>query len=129
MLVETARFFYDLGFFSEAKDGRFVINCVTGPDEYNVLVNNNTYTNRIAAETLRNAAKFIHLLEKKCPEKYKSLCDAIGYEPEEAADWEKAADLMYYPAPKGGIYPQDDDFNQRQDYGDSQLLRWLLFTG
>ena len=116
MLVETARFFYDLGFFSEAKDGRFVINCVTGPDEYNVLVNNNTYTNRIAAETMRNAAKFIHLLEKKCPEKYKSLCEAIGYDPEEAADWEKAADLMYYPAPKGGIYPQDDDFLMRKPW-------------
>lgn len=116
ILVETARFFYDLGFFSEEKDGRFVINCVTGPDEYNVLVNNNTYTNRIAAETMRNAAQFMRLLEKERPDRYQSLCAAIGYEPAEAADWEKAADLMYYPAPKGGIYPQDDDFLQRKPW-------------
>ena len=116
MLVETARFFYDLGFFSEAKDGRFVINCVTGPDEYNVLVNNNTYTNRIAAENFRNAARAMRLVEKRCPEEYQRLAAAIGYDPKEASAWEKAADLMYYPAPKDGIYPQDDDFLLRKPW-------------
>jgi hypothetical protein len=116
MLAETARFFYDLGFFSQEKDGRFVINCVTGPDEYNVLVNNNTYTNRIAAETFINAAKFMRLLEEKRPEDYQRLCERIGYEEQEAADWEKAAELMYYPPKKDGICPQDDDFLNRKPW-------------
>ena len=116
MLAETARFFYDLGFYSREKDGRFVINCVTGPDEYNVLVNNNTYTNRIAAETFINAAKFMRLLEEKRPEDYQRLCERIGYEEQEAADWEKAAELMYYPPKKDGICPQDDDFLNRKPW-------------
>jgi alpha,alpha-trehalose phosphorylase len=41
MLVETARLWRDLGFFSDAKGGQFCINSVTGPDEYNTVVNNN----------------------------------------------------------------------------------------
>src|SRR6476620_8164804 len=38
MLVETARLWSDLGFFSDAKGGKFCINGVTGPDEYNAVV-------------------------------------------------------------------------------------------
>src|SRR5262249_50370238 len=56
MLVETARLWYDLGFFSEREDGRFCIHRVTGPDEYTTVVNNNTYTNLMARENLRSAA-------------------------------------------------------------------------
>ena len=52
MLVETARFWCDLGFFSSRKGGKFCINGVTGPDEYNTVVNNNTYTNLMARENL-----------------------------------------------------------------------------
>ncbi len=43
MLVETARLWADLGFYSDAKGGKFCINGVTGPDEYNAVVNNNAY--------------------------------------------------------------------------------------
>src|SRR5262249_48302273 len=39
ILVETARLWFDLGFFSERKDGRFCIHRVTGPDEYTTVVN------------------------------------------------------------------------------------------
>jgi alpha,alpha-trehalose phosphorylase len=42
ILVETARLWYDLGFFSERKNGRFCIHSVTGPDEYATVVDNNT---------------------------------------------------------------------------------------
>jgi len=41
ILIETARLWRDLGFFSEREEGRFCINGVTGPDEYTALVNNN----------------------------------------------------------------------------------------
>ena len=56
ILVETARLWFDLGFFSERRDGRFCIHRVTGPDEYTTVVNNNTYTNLMARENLRCAA-------------------------------------------------------------------------
>ena len=59
MLVETARLWPDLGFFSDAKGGEFCINGVTGPDEYNAVVNNNAYTNLMARENLRYAIQVV----------------------------------------------------------------------
>lgn len=48
ILFETARFWIAVGHYNENRDNRFCINCVTGPDEYTVLVNNNYYTNLMA---------------------------------------------------------------------------------
>ena len=62
MLVETARLWLDLGFYSERKGGEFCINAVTGPDEYNTVVNNNAYTNLMARENLRYAAQTVESL-------------------------------------------------------------------
>ena len=116
ILVETARLYYDLGFFSAEKDGRFVINCVTGPDEYNVMVNNNVYTNSVAEENFRCAALAMELLKKQRPQDYDRLRRAVSYTTDEAADWLRAAERMYYPAPRDGIYPQDDGFLDRQPW-------------
>ena len=62
MLVETARLWLDLGFYSDGKGGKFCINAVTGPDEYNTVVNNNAYTNLMARENLRYAAQTVESL-------------------------------------------------------------------
>jgi alpha,alpha-trehalose phosphorylase len=48
IVFETARLWIDLGFFNSEKGGSFCINCVTGPDEYTAIVNNNFYTNLMA---------------------------------------------------------------------------------
>jgi alpha,alpha-trehalose phosphorylase len=64
MLVETARLWVDLGFYSDAKGGKFCINGVTGPDEYNAVVNNNAYTNLMARENLRYAAEVVESLRQ-----------------------------------------------------------------
>ena len=111
MLVETARLWYDLGFFSERKDGRFCIHRVTGPDEYTTVVNNNTYTNLMARENLRYAADAVEQLREGSPDHYRALVHRTGLEPGEAADWRRAADRMYIPLDaRLGIHPQDDDF-------------------
>ena len=116
ILIETARLYYDLGFFSGEKAGRFVLNEVTGPDEYNVLVNNNYYTNCVAEENFRRAAHAMALLREKRPEDWKRLCDILGFTEAEGARWIDAADRMYYPAPRDGIYPQDDSFLDRKPW-------------
>src|SRR5699024_8470663 len=58
MLLETARLWLDVGNFY---NGKFHINCVTGPDEYTCVVNNNYYTN---ASAKYNLEQFISLTEK-----------------------------------------------------------------
>ena len=116
ILVETARLFYDLGFFSTEKGGRFVLNCVTGPDEYNVMVNNNVYTNCVAEENLRGAAAAMERLQAERPKDFERLCAALDFSFAESADWLKAADKMYYPAARDGIVPQDDGFLDRRPW-------------
>lgn len=116
IVVETARLYYDLGFFSEAKGGRFVINCVTGPDEYNVMVNNNVYTNRVAEENFRWAGACMALLKERARADYDRLRRDIGYSDAEAEAWAKAADAMYYPPRRGDIVPQDDGFLDRKPW-------------
>jgi len=117
MLVETARLWYDLGFFSERKDGRFCINGVTGPDEYNTVVNNNAYTNLMARENLRYAGETVQLLRSKRPDGYKRLERKVGLDATEVDDWQRAAARMYVPFDeRSGIYPQDDGFLDREPW-------------
>lgn len=57
MLIEMARVWADVGSFAECKGGKYCICDVTGPDEYNVLVDNNFYTNLLARESLREIGR------------------------------------------------------------------------
>jgi alpha,alpha-trehalose phosphorylase len=117
MLVETARLWEDLGFYSERKGGKFCIHGVTGPDEYNTVVNNNTYTNLMAQVNLRYAAETVENLRHKDPQRFAELVDRIGLQVSEIAGWKKAADNMYVPFDEQmGIHPQDDSFLDREPW-------------
>ncbi|MBV8455320.1 MAG: glycoside hydrolase family 65 protein, partial [Acetobacteraceae bacterium] len=117
MLVETARFWLSLGFFSDTKDGKFCINSVTGPDEYNTVVNNNAYTNLMARENLRYAAATVEHLRSKAPEAYEALLLKTELDQSEPQAWLHAAERMYIPYDrKLGIVPQDDSFLEREPW-------------
>jgi alpha,alpha-trehalose phosphorylase len=117
MLVETARLWYDLGFFSERKGGKFCINGVTGPDEYKTVVNNNTYTNLMARENLRYAVETVERLRDQQPQALEGLMEKTGLELSEVEDWRRAASNMYVPFDAAtGIYPQDDSFLDREPW-------------
>jgi alpha,alpha-trehalose phosphorylase len=111
MLVETARLWLDLGFYSDAKDGKFCINAVTGPDEYNTVVNNNAYTNLMARENLRYAAQTVDAMRGTKPDAYAALVHKTKLEYSEVEAWARAAEGMYVPYDeKLKIIPQDDNF-------------------
>jgi len=117
ILVETARLWHDIGFYSDAKGGQFCIQGVTGPDEYNTVVDNNTYTNLMARENLKYSAQTAELLRREHPSLYHELKDKTGLEDEEISQWEAAAGNMYIPYHDGlGIHPQDDSFLDKQDW-------------
>ena len=129
MLVETARLWCSLGFFLPTKGGKFCINGVTGPDEYNTVVNNNTYTNLMARENLRYAVDTVATLKAEKPDILQALITKTGLQPEEADMWARAADKMYVPFDAAtGIYPQDDGFLDRQpwDFEDTPADRYPL---
>jgi alpha,alpha-trehalose phosphorylase len=117
MLVETARLWLDLGFYSHEKGGKFCINGVTGPDEYNAVVNNNAYTNLMARENLRYAAQTVEALRATAPDVYNALVHKTALEPSEVEGWRRAAESMYVPYDeKLKIIPQDDSFLQREPW-------------
>ena len=117
MLVETARLWLSLGFYSDAKGGKFCINSVTGPDEYNTVVNNNAYTNLMARENLRYAAQTVEALRATDPEAYSALVHKTSLDPSEVEGWIKAAQSMYVPYDeKLKIIPQDDSFLDREPW-------------
>jgi trehalose/maltose hydrolase-like predicted phosphorylase len=99
MLAETARIWLQIGFHDPDRGGAFVINRVTGPDEYSAIVDNNLYTNLMAAEHLRFAASH-------------GLVD-----PAEAEAMERAADAMFLPFDSDrGVYAQDETFFSKQPW-------------
>lgn len=111
LLVETARMWAALGFFSDRHEGRFVILKVTGPDEYSTVVDNNLYTNLMAAENLRAAADTLVWLAEQHPREHGELVERLGVCDDEPATWRRAAELMYVPFDaKAGVHLQDDGF-------------------
>jgi alpha,alpha-trehalose phosphorylase len=117
MLIETARLWADLGFYSDSKGGKFCINGVTGPDEYNAVVNNNAYTNLMARENLRYAGEVIELLREKEPDAYHALVEKTALQHSEVDAWLRAAENMYVPYNENlNIILQDDNFLDREPW-------------
>ncbi len=117
ILVETARLWADLGFYSDYHDRLFCINGVTGPDEYNTVVNNNYYTNLMARENLWYAAATVAAMRREHPEHFAILMDRTGLDPAEIETWRQAADRMYLPYDKKrDIHPQDDSFLEKEPW-------------
>ena len=111
ILVETARLWADLGFYSQNGGRTFHIHRVTGPDEYTTVVNDNFYTNVMATFNLRYAARTIRFLAQSNPEAFESLVRQTGLELQELDDWDAAADCMFIPFDEElGINPQDSEF-------------------
>jgi alpha,alpha-trehalose phosphorylase len=115
VMVETARLWMELGFFSERRGGRFCLNAVTGPDEYTTVVDNNAYTNLMAKENLEGAIRVIEWLRGEDPAAHARLVEATGLTDLEVAGWRRAAALMYIPRHEElGIVLQDEDFLERK---------------
>jgi alpha,alpha-trehalose phosphorylase len=111
MLVETARMWHGLGFFSDRREGKFCLHGVTGPDEYTTVVDNNLYTNLIAQNNLSYAADTLKTLQENDPGLYDTIVDKTGLNTSEIDNWRRAAELMCLPYDAElGIHPQDDSF-------------------
>lgn len=110
VLLETARLWMDLGHYY---DETFRIDCVTGPDEYTCMVNNNYYTNAGAANNLRHAARLVRILQ--ATDKAGDFTSRTGVTEEELKTFEEAADKMFYPfSEELGIIEQDDAFLKKK---------------
>ena len=112
MLFQTARFW--AGFAAQVPGKGYCFHCVTGPDEYTALVNNNFYTNLMARENLAWAAETAGELAAESPEIMIELKSRIGLTEEETDRWKKIAGEVYLPRLKDTeIFMQDDSFLEK----------------
>lgn len=129
LLVETARMWASLGFFSDRLDGEFVIHGVTGPDEYSTVVDNNLFTNLMAAENLRTAADAVAAVHSHDQDLYARLVERTGLRPDEPELWRQAAERMHIPYDtRAGVHLQDDGFLDRKlwDFAGTPVEKYPL---
>lgn len=112
VLVETARLWMDTGNYDQ--QGRFVINDVTGPDEYTALVNNNYYTNAMVVYHLQGTIQVLKDVKKLEALRYNRLKRRLKLSEIEIQGMLHAAETMYLPFDEQlGIDLQDDSFLQK----------------
>lgn len=131
VLCETARVWADVGCFAESRDDKYCICSVTGPDEYNAIVDNNFYTNLMARENIKDALWALEKIRELDEGEYNNLINKLGIELEELELWKKITENMYFPYDKKReIYPLDDGFMLRKPWDDSKIpedKRHLLY--
>lgn len=131
VLIETARVWADVGCFAESKGGKYCICAVTGPDEYNAIVDNNFYTNLMARENLKDALWAMDKIRELDQQAYQDLTARLKITEEETAYWQKIIDNMYFPYDeKRQVYPLDDGFMMRKEWDDTRIppkKRHLLY--
>ena len=117
VLIAISRFWSQRVNWSAAKE-QYVMLGVTGPNEYENNVNNNWYTNYIAAWTLRYTAEAVQKVKVMAPANYADLIDRIHFrEEKELATARQIVETMYLP--------QDEDkgvFLQQEGFLDKDLM-------
>ena len=115
ILVETARMWFDLGFWRDEEVGTFHIHGVTGPDEYTTVVNDNLFTNVMARFNLRAAAQASMMLAERGGPEYDRMVTRLNLQQSEIRDWQRAARDMAIPYDEAlGVHPQDQHFLERE---------------
>ncbi|MBS1507121.1 MAG: glycoside hydrolase family 65 protein [Bacteroidetes bacterium] len=115
VLIGISRFWAQRVNWSADKN-KYVILGVTGPNEYENNVNNNWYTNYLAAWTLRFTQEAIDYTKNADAAKYKALTEKLNFnEAKETAKWADIVSKMYYAEDKTrGIYLQQDGFLDKE---------------
>ena len=113
VVLETARFWASRVYFNPRKR-KYVINAVTGPDEYAVNVNNNCYTNTMAKFNIDYALRVAAEMTKAQPERWRRLARKISFKDTELEKWRDVSRRMFIPFDQAlGIHVQDDAFLDR----------------
>lgn len=96
MLVEISRMLASRGNFDPAT-GKYGYYCVMGPDEFQMMVHHNAYTNFMGKKTLQFTLDTLEEMKGAVPETLDSLTAKLGLTDEEVKDWADKADKMYIP--------------------------------
>jgi trehalose/maltose hydrolase-like predicted phosphorylase len=93
IILETARFWASRARLEQ--DGWFHIREVIGPDEYHESVDDNAFTNHLAAWNLERGIQVVELLRERWPGSWKDLAAHLELTEAEIEGWQSTASAMY----------------------------------
>ncbi|MBY0317896.1 MAG: HAD-IA family hydrolase [Reyranella sp.] len=120
LLFEIARFWASIARWNEAR-GRHDICGVIGPDEFHDRypdrtapgLDNNTYTNVMAAWCIARALDLFSLLPN---ERCRELCEVLRINREEIALWEDVSRKLYLPFHGDGVLSQFEGYETLEEF-------------
>ena len=92
MLVEICRMLATRGDW-DPETHQYGYYCVMGPDEFQMMVHHNAYTNFMGKKTFEFALETLTAMKSEQPDAYA----ALGVTESELADWREKAEKMYLP--------------------------------
>ncbi|WP_310603382.1 glycoside hydrolase family 65 protein, partial [Anaerosporobacter sp.] len=110
MLVEVCRMLATRGSWS-ADQSKYGYYSVMGPDEFQMMINHNCYTNYMAKFTFEYTLSSLEKLKSTKVDEYEKVKDTLHISEKELTDWDSMQEHMYIPKDeKTGIYEQHDGF-------------------
>ena len=139
MILDIARFWGSLAAYDHGRD-RYVIRGVMGPDEFHTGypdapedgIDNNAYTNVMAAWVLLRALEVLDMLPDV---RRGEITESLGLSQEETLRWEEISRRLYVPFHEDGIISQFEGYQDleefdwpgyREKYADIRRLDRLL---
>ncbi|MBX3001705.1 MAG: beta-phosphoglucomutase [Caldilineaceae bacterium] len=116
ILLETARFWESRAEPDKPGPGQFSISDVIGPDEYHDHVDNNAFTNRLAAWNLTRAAEILAWLQERAPQEASQLRAQLDLSEARLHRWQTIAQgLVILEDGETGLIEQFEGFFQRKE--------------
>ncbi|HEX2927777.1 MAG TPA: glycosyl hydrolase family 65 protein [Ruminiclostridium sp.] len=110
MLIQISRFLATRGQWS-SRTGKFGYYGVMGPDEFQMMVNNNCYTNFMAKKTFEYTLEVLSEVKAGKPDVYSEIQSKLGLQANELENWGKMAANMRIPLEETtGIYEQHEGY-------------------
>ena len=110
LLIPICRFLASRGQWSPRRNG-FGYYAVMGPDEFQMMVNNNCYTNFMARQTLLFTLRTLAKMENETPQARADVLARHECTRAELDAWQSMADHMIIPIdPVTGVFEQHEGF-------------------
>lgn len=110
MLVEICRMLATRGSWTE-NGTKYGYYCVMGPDEFQMMVNNNCYTNYMGKFAFNYTLDVLRELKNQDERQYAALAGKMELSDDECAMWGKMAECMYIPYDsETKLYEQHDGY-------------------
>lgn len=110
MLIEISRMLASRGDWSGDRT-KYGYYGVMGPDEFQMMVNNNCYTNYLGKVTLEYALKVLKEYKELQPSKYDKVVKNHSLTKKELDDWQEISSKMFIPYDEErNLYEQQEGF-------------------